>query len=93
MVTEVKNTRFDEFLEFPCQFNFKVLGLAQEQLVDDIMAVIRQHAEAADYSPTVKPSGKGTYHSVTVQVTVTSKDHIELLYTELGKIELVRYVL
>ncbi|EHR41885.1 MULTISPECIES: DUF493 family protein YbeD [Alishewanella] len=93
MVTEVKNTRFDEFLEFPCQFNFKVLGLADARLVDEVMMVIRQHADAADYSPSVKPSGKGNYHSVTVQVTVTSKSHIELLYTELGKIELVRYVL
>lgn len=93
MVTEVKNTRFDEFLEFPCQFNFKVLGLADARLVDEVMMVIRQHADAADYSASVKPSGKGTYHSVTVQVTVTSKSHIELLYTELGKIELVRYVL
>lgn len=93
MVTEVKNTKFDEYLEFPCQFNFKVLGLAEERLVDDVMAVIQQHTPATDYSPTVKPSAKGNYHSVSVKVTVTSKAHIELLYTELGKIELVRYVL
>lgn len=93
MSTEVKNTRFDEFLEFPCQFTFKVLGLAEAKLVDDVMQVIRQHTDAADYSPTVKPSAKGNYHSVSVKVTVTSKAQIELLYTELGKIELVRYVL
>jgi len=54
---------------------------------------VRQHTDAGDYSPAVKPSSKGTYHSVSVSVTVTSKQHIELLYTELGKIELVRYVL
>ncbi|MCB5227166.1 DUF493 family protein YbeD [Alishewanella sp. 16-MA] len=93
MVTEVKNTKFDEYLEFPCQFNFKVLGIAESRLVDDVMMVIQQHTEATDYSPLVKPSAKGNYHSVSVKVTVTSKEHIELLYTELGKIELVRYVL
>ncbi len=93
MVNEVKNTKFDEYLEFPCQFSFKVLGLAHDDLVDQVMTVVRQHTEAGDYSPAVKPSSKGNYHSVSVSVTVTSKQHIELLYTELGKIELVRYVL
>ncbi|WP_026349332.1 DUF493 family protein YbeD [Arsukibacterium perlucidum] len=93
MANEVKDTKFDQYLEFPCQFNFKVLGLAEPQLVDEVMSVICRHTDATDYSPNVKPSAKGNYHSVSVKVTVTSKDHIELLYTELGKIELVRYVL
>ncbi|WP_213995676.1 DUF493 family protein YbeD [Arsukibacterium sp.] len=93
MANEVKDTKFDQYLEFPCQFNFKVLGLAEPELVDAVMSVICRHTDATDYSPSVKPSAKGNYHSVSVKVTVTSKDHIELLYTELGKIELVRYVL
>lgn len=93
MTTEVKNTKFDEYLEFPCQFSFKVLGVADDQLVDQVMSVIRQHTDAGDYSPVVKPSSKGNYHSVSVNITVTSKQHIELLYTELGRLELVRYVL
>ena len=93
MVTEVKNTTFDEFLEFPCSFNFKVVGVAHDDLVPQVIATLQKHADANDYSPSIKPSSKGTYHSVTVVVTVTSKEHIELLYTELGKIELVRYVL
>ncbi|MGY2499192.1 DUF493 family protein, partial [Klebsiella pneumoniae] len=45
------------------------------------------------YSPTVQPSTKGNYHSVRVTVTAQSKEHIEAMYTALGKIELVRYVL
>lgn len=93
MAHEVKDTKFDEYLEFPCSFNFKILGVAHDNLVDHVMAVVRQHTNAGDYSPIVKPSSKGNYHSVTVSVTVTSKHHIELLYTELGRIELVRYVL
>lgn len=93
MAHEVKNTKFDQYLEFPCLFSFKVLGLAHDDLVDHVMQVVRQHTDAGDYSPAVKPSSKGNYHSVSVSVTVTSKEHIELLYTELGKLELVRYVL
>lgn len=93
MSVEVKDTRFDEFLEFPTAVNFKVLGIAEPELVDDIIAVLQQHAKADDYNPQVKPSSKGKYHSVTVVVQVQSKTHMELLYTELGRLERVRYVI
>ena len=86
------NTKFDEYLEFPCQFPFKILGLADPRLPDMIVAVIQQHAPG-DYSPTVRPSSKGNYHAVSVSVTVTSKEHIETLYLKLGELELVKYVL
>lgn len=88
----VKNTKFDEYLEFPCQFTFKIMGLAQDELVDKINEVLQKHAPA-DYSPKVKPSSKGTYNAVTVSVKVTSKEHIESIYTDLGAIDIVRYVL
>lgn len=92
MIKPVKNTKFDELLEFPCQLTFKVMGLAQDDLPVKIVEVLQQHAPG-DYAPKIKPSSKGTYHSVAVSVTVTSKEHIELLYTELSAIDIVRYVL
>ncbi|MGO1245871.1 MAG: DUF493 family protein YbeD [Oceanisphaera sp.] len=86
------NTKFDEYLDFPCQFPFKILGLADDRLPDMIVEVLQQHAPG-DYSPKVRPSSKGNYHSVSVAVTVTSKEHVETLYLKLGEIELVKYVL
>ena len=86
------NTKFDELLEFPCKFTFKVLGVADPALPDMVVEVLQQHAPGT-YSPTVQPSSKGNYHSVRVTVTAQSKEHIEAMYTALGKIELVRYVL
>ncbi len=86
------NTKFDELLEFPCKFPFKVLGVAHEDLPNQVVEVVQKHAPG-DYTTTVKPSSKGNYHSVTIYVTVTSKEHVETLYTELGNIELVRHVL
>lgn len=93
MVTVVKDTNFDAYLEFPCQFTFKVVGVAHDDLVPMVIATLHQHAGPNDYAPAIKPSAKGNYHSVSVKVMVTSKTHIELLYTELGKLELVRYVM
>lgn len=86
------NTKFDELLEFPCRFPFKILGLADERLPDLVVEVLQRHAPG-DYSPQVRPSSKGNYHSVTVYVRVESKEQIEQLYLALGQLELVKYVL
>ena len=85
-------THFDELLDFPTVLNFKIMGLACIELPDLIIAELQKHTPG-DYSPKIKASSKGTYHSVSVKVTVTSKEHIETIYTTLNAIEQVRYVL
>ncbi len=85
-------TKFDELLEFPCRFPFKVVGYTDPTLLDKILAVLQQHAPG-DYSPKLKDSGKGTYQSVTIDVTVTSKEHVETLYQALAEIDIVRMVM
>ena len=86
------NTHFDELLEFPCVFAFKVMGVAGPELMGDVISVIQKNAPG-DYAPTVKPSSKGTYHSLSVPVTVKSKEQIETIYNELNQLESVRYIL
>lgn len=86
------NTKFDELLDFPCSLSFKVMGVAHPELVPEVISVIQQIAPG-DYSPSVKPSSKGNYHSLAVPVIVNSKEHIEEIYTELNKLELVRFIL
>lgn len=86
------DTRFDELLDFPCFQTFKVMGVAHEDLPNHVVGCLQEHAPG-DYSPTVKPSTKGNYHSVSVSVRVTSKTHMETIYKELAKLELVRVVL
>lgn len=86
------NTRFEELMEFPASFSFKVVGLADDQLPEKVVAVVQKHVPG-DYSPSSKISSKGTYHSVTICVMVNSKEEIETLYTELAAIEGVKRVL
>lgn len=85
-------TKFDELLEFPTVLNFKVMGVASDELPDLIIAELQKIAPG-DYSPKIKPSSKGNYHSVSLPVTVTSKEHIESIYKTLTALEQVRYVL
>jgi putative lipoic acid-binding regulatory protein len=86
------DTNFDQLLEFPCQQTFKIMGIAHERLPQDVMSCLQLHAPG-DYTPKVKPSSKGTYHSISLSITVTSKAHMETLYIELAKLELVKVVL
>ncbi|MCH8502630.1 MAG: DUF493 family protein YbeD [Aliidiomarina sp.] len=86
------NTKFDELLDFPCDFTFKIMGVATDSLADEVIAVIQEHAPG-DYSPEIRPSSKGNYYSVSVSVVVTSKIHVETLYRSLSDIDDVRYVL
>ncbi|MEP4889187.1 MAG: DUF493 family protein YbeD [Aliiglaciecola sp.] len=86
------DTKFDQLLDFPCLQTFKVMGVAHEQLPIDVVSCLQNHAPG-DYSPTIKPSSKGTYHSLSISVKVTSKEHMETIYTELSSLELVRVVL
>ncbi len=86
------DTHFDQLLEFPCEQNFKVMGVAHPSLCDDVLACVQAQAPG-DYAPKVKPSSKGNYHALSIIITVTSKEHMESLYTELAKLELVRFVL
>ncbi len=85
-------TKFDELLEFPTVLNFKVMGVACDELPDLVINELQKHAPG-DYSPTIKVSSKGTYHSLAIAVTVTSKEQIETIYTKLTAIDVVRYVL
>jgi len=85
-------THFDELLDFPTVLNFKVMGIASDELPDLIIAELQKHTPD-DYIPKIKPSSKGNYLSVSIAVTVTSKGHIEKIYETLNAIEQVRYVL
>ena len=84
-------THFDELLTFPTVLNFKVMGIACDELPDLIVCELQKHTPG-DYAPKIKASAKGNYHSVSIAVTVKSKDHIETIYKTLNAIEQVRYV-
>ncbi|MBG6247478.1 MULTISPECIES: DUF493 family protein YbeD [Symbiopectobacterium] len=85
-------TKLNELLEFPCSFTYRVMGHAQPELVDRVVEVVQRHAPG-DYSPQVKPSSKGNYHSVSITITATHIEQVETLYEELGAIDIVRVVL
>lgn len=52
-------TKLNELLEFPCSFTYKVMGIAEPQLVDQVVEVVQRHAPG-EYTPQVKRAAKAT---------------------------------
>ena len=86
------DTKFDELLEFPTNQTFKIMGVADDALPEQVISRLQQIVPG-DYTPTIKPSSKGTYNSLSICVHVSSKEQMETIYTELSKLELVKVVL
>ncbi len=86
------DTKFDELLEFPCMQTFKVMGVACPEMQEQVIQKLQELAPG-DYSPKVKPSSKGNYQALSIGVKVTSKEHMESIYTEIGELELVRVII
>lgn len=91
-LSDIPQQKLKDLLEFPCSFTFKVVGAAREGLIDDVVSEV-QKVVKGDYNPSLKESGKGTYHSVSITIQAENIEQVETLYTDLAKIEGVRMVL
>lgn len=85
-------TKLNELLEFPCSFTYKVMGEAKPELMDKVVKIVQKHAPG-EYEPTLKPSSKGNYHSVSITINATHIEQIETLYKELADIDIVKMVM
>ena len=86
--------RKDSLIEYPSLFPIKVMGLRSEALVPELSAI------AARFDPQfdprlveLRPSSKGTYLSVTLTVTATSRAQLDGLYQAFTAHPLVKVVL
>ena len=93
-VTEAQASRhealrlLDEFHQFPCDYQFKVIGYADKRLKSDV----RDAAEKVlgplqeDGSVTGKASSQGRYESITVDAMVQSAEQVLEVYASLREV-------
>jgi hypothetical protein len=84
----------ETLLEFPCNFPLKIMGLAQDNLAQEVLAVI--HRFAPDYDGKdmeMRASSSGKYVSLTCTVNAQSKAQLDDLYRALTSHALVKVVL
>jgi putative lipoic acid-binding regulatory protein len=71
-------------LEFPCEVDIKVMGLADSRFpVVTREAVERHVGELPGHRIRTRPSSGGKYLSITYVVSVDSHAHLQAVYTEL----------
>lgn len=81
-----------ELWDFPCRIAFKAMAVNRDNIDIDILTVVQQIVPG-DYAPSMKPSAKGNYVSVTIHLTLETIEQVESLYREVRKIPDVKMTL
>jgi uncharacterized protein len=82
----------NDLWQFPCPFTFKAMAFANKNAEDEIVAVIQKYVPG-DYIPKLNPSSKGTYVSVSVTFTASSKQQLDEIYLAVNALDCVKVCL
>ncbi|MDO8909582.1 MAG: DUF493 domain-containing protein [Pseudohongiella sp.] len=89
-----ENTPNAPRIEFPCRYPVKVMGEAHEHFHIEVLAVFRQHAsDVKDEHVTARPSAKGNFVALTIEIEATGVEQLENLFADLKKLAAVKLVL
>ena len=81
-------------MEFPCDFQIKIIGVNHANFVSDVLAIACKHyPELKDDAIRSQPSKQGNYLAVTLAVFAHNQATLDALYTELSKHPDIKMVL
>lgn len=82
------------FIEYPCAFPIKVMGVHHETFIEAVVRIASEHDKVFDEATLEhRPSSSGKYLGLTVTVTATSREQLDNIYRALTSHPLVKYVL
>jgi putative lipoic acid-binding regulatory protein len=71
-------------IEFPCDYPIKVLGSRSPEYETIILEVFERHAPGFDRDKiTRRDSRKGTFAALTITITATGSEQLEILHQDL----------
>ena len=84
----------ESLLEFPCNFDIKVMGEANANFSKDIICIIKEHDSNFNSSKIeMKGSSNGKYISLTCSVHVKNQRQLDKIYIDLSKSSMTKFVL
>ena len=87
-------TEKESLLEFPCDFDIKVMGESDENFSESIIKIIKKYDVNFNASKIeMKGSSNGKYISLTCNVYVISQKQLNKMYVELSKSPITNFVL
>lgn len=80
-------------IEFPCQYPIKVICNAGDTVIEQVLAVVRQHDPALDAAKlVVQDSKNGRFQSLRLTMMATSEQQLQQLHNDLkatGQVHMV----
>ena len=83
--------RFEELLDFPTEFTFKVIG-SGEGFLEHVRHALKELGHE-DVVPVVRASAKGRYVSVSITMRVEAGSEIDQTYSALEQLPGLAYIL
>ena len=84
----------ESYLEFPCQFPIKAMGLATEGLHLHVLEIVKRHAPDTGHDALTRRASKnGKYVSVTITIEATSREQLDAIYQDLTASEQIMMAL
>lgn len=76
----------EDLLDFPCCYQFKAIGSADDYFRDGIVAAANEFAVVDKGAIKCRPSNKGGYQSVSLTVTLDSYQQLTNIYAAMRKV-------
>lgn len=84
----------ESLIEYPSAFPIKVMGANADGFVHAVVEIVKRHDPTFDAATIeLRDSSTGKYLGVTVTVTATSREQLDVLYRELTAHPMVKVVL
>ncbi|KAI0561529.1 YbeD-like protein [Gracilaria domingensis] len=82
---------FDELVDFPCVFTFKVIGMAQGDFMGDIVDSVATALETDKKYLKTSYRDKGKYRSITLKAPVNTAEQIYSVYAAIDRDPRVKF--
>jgi len=84
----------ESLLEFPCEFDIKVMGISNEDFSKSVIKIIKKYDKNFNAAKIeMKGSSNGKYISLTCNVYVISQKQLDKIYIDLSKSPMTNFVL
>mmetsp|Transcript_15609 Transcript_15609/g.42039 ORF Transcript_15609/g.42039 Transcript_15609/m.42039 type:complete len:162 (+) Transcript_15609:74-559(+) len=82
---------FNDLVDFPCVFTFKVIGLRQGQFAEDMCDCVASVLEIKSENVKVSVRDKGKYRSLTILAPCNNADQIYSIYAAIDRDPRVKF--
>lgn len=80
----MKKKQDDSLLQFPCEFNLKVIGYNDKEFESEVLAIVRkQHIDLAENSIDMRESSDHKYLALTINFTAKTRKQLDKIYQAL----------